>query len=80
MDVQRECPLCEKKIADLLKHLRFHHKIDSIDKFDQERIKIANRKSKQIAFAKYVEELKEKKKSGKISAEEYRELITKWGD
>jgi len=78
MESMSDCPLCNKKIGDLLKHLRFVHNMEDADQFNQEMTKLEMLKTKQYEFGRYVEELQEKKKNGKITAEEYRELITKW--
>ena len=73
-----DCPLCKKRISDLLKHLRFVHEINDVEQFNQEKAKLVRLKTKQTEFAKYVEDLQNKMKNGEISPEEYRELITKW--
>jgi len=78
VDEKGECPLCNEKISDFIVHLRFSHEIDNSEKFFLEKDKLEIKKTKQLEFRKYIEELQLKKKNGQISDEEYRELITKW--
>jgi len=74
----RECPICNKKISDFLKHIRFIHNISNALELEQAIQKIQDQENKKTHFANYVDELKLKKKNNEISDEEYRELITKW--
>lgn len=75
---QRKCPLCEQDITDILQHLRIQHDIESTEQLSEEIVKLEQKKTKQLGFAKYVEELQQKKRNGEITAEEYRELIIEW--
>lgn len=74
------CPLCGKQVSDLLKHIRFIHNILDAEQFNSEIGKLGAKKSKQAKFAKFVSELQTKKRNSEITAEEFRELITKWID
>ena len=78
MENSKNCPICGKSISDFLKHLRFVHQIQDSEEFHDEITKLKTKKKRQLEFAQYVEELKLKKKMGDITAEEYRELITRW--
>jgi len=75
---QIDCPLCNKQISDLLKHLRFSHKIKNDKEFDREVKHKETIKKSQEEFSAYVEEIKYKKKKNEITDEGYRELITEW--
>lgn len=72
------CPLCNKSGINLLRHLRFSHKINGMEQFNLELSICEKRKVRQSAFAKYTEELREKERRGEITVEKYRELITEW--
>jgi len=75
---KRMCPLCGLKIKDFLKHVRIQHEIGSTEELESKMNTLENKKTKQAKFAAYIEELKQKEKNKEISADEYRELITKW--
>ena len=75
---QTNCPLCDKQISDLLKHLRFNHKIKNDEEFENAIRKIEGVKKAQQEFTTYYEKLQHKKKKNEITSEEYRELITEW--
>ena len=72
------CLLCGKQISDLLKHLRFSHKIKNDEEFENEIRNIEYIKKSKQEFSIYVENLQHKKKKNEITSEEYRELITEW--
>lgn len=78
MNSSRLCPLCQKKVSDFLKHLRFTHEIEDIEEYETRVNEINKKKTKQREFSNYVEKLKKRKEKGEISPEEYRNLITKW--
>lgn len=80
MSSKRECPICHKETANFLKHLRFTHEITDSEDCKQKMEQIKELDIKKEKFGKYVEETLEKMKKGEISAEEYRELITKWNN
>lgn len=75
---KRDCPLCGMEIKDFLKHVRIQHEIESPEELESKIIELENKKTKQVKFATYVEELKQKEKNKEINSDEYRELITKW--
>jgi len=72
------CPLCNKNFADLLMHLVFSHDIEDIEHFNAEvkSLEIADRRRRD--FHGYVTQLQDQRRRGVISAEQYRELVSKW--
>ncbi len=78
MTNKRICPICSKEIVDFLKHLRFIHNVTSPEELAKNIKKINQVEDNKKKFANYVYEIKLKMKKGEISAEQYRELITKW--
>lgn len=80
MSSKRECPICHKETINFLKHLRLIHEISNPEDLKQKMVKIERTQDKKEEFRKYVEEIHEKMRKEEISAEEYRELITKWND
>ncbi len=73
-----ECPICHKKFTDILKHFVLAHDARDMNHLEQ-LIKEANMKEQEKTdFRDYVTDLQVKLKEGKISPEEYRELIMRW--
>ena len=66
-----KCPICGRYFSDILKHFVLKHDIKDMNQLQQ----IINKKAE---FRAYVEELKQKRKKGEISAEDYRRLVMKW--
>ncbi len=65
------CPFCGKSFDDMLKHFVLVHDIESLEHLDRE---IKRRRE----FFEFVKDLQEKRKKNLISAEQYRELVSKW--
>lgn len=74
----RECPLCGRHVRDFLKHLAIGHEIENVEQFKQEVEKVESTERGKKAFAEYVNQLKEQRAKGLISAEDYRMAVTKW--
>jgi uncharacterized membrane protein len=72
------CELCGQDYDDILQHLSITHGIHDLDQYNQEVLKVQERKSDKTSFNAYVKELQERKAKGEISAKDYRELIEKW--
>ena len=72
------CPFCGRKIGDILRHYVLDHGIESSDDFIKRFEIVKMEEEKRKVFRSYVEELKEKRRKNEISAEEFRELTTKW--
>lgn len=74
------CPICERQCGDIIKHFAIVHEIEDINQLKKEIEKANNRNERCRKFSEYVESLKEKIKTGKITSKDYRELTTKWSE
>jgi len=72
------CPFCSKRVDDILKHFVLVHDIESLEHLDRELKILDSTHKRQREFSKFVAGLQEKRKKNLISAEEYRELASKW--
>ena len=76
----QECVLCGRRFADLLKHLRLAHEIDSVEAYTRMVSGMEELDAKRGRFRKYVQELEASIKEGILTREEYRRLIMEWKD
>ena len=77
MDKKR-CPICGRRFEDILKHFVLVHDVRDMNQLSQIANEAKMKESIKKAFSDYVEELKKKMGDGKISIEDYRELVMKW--
>ena len=75
-----KCSLCGKSYVDLLKHLSITHDIGTIQEYNQKMTEIEREEAKKRRFSEYVEDLKEKVKLGKLTWEQYRNMVKQWID
>ncbi len=78
MPTESSCPFCGKAVEDILKHFVLVHDIENLEHLDREVKKSELARKRQAKFAELVKELQDKRKKNLISAEQYRELISKW--
>jgi SMC interacting uncharacterized protein involved in chromosome segregation len=74
----KRCPICGKRYKDILKHFVVAHGIKDMNQLSQISNEAKKKEDVKKAFSDYVEELKRKLRNGKISPENYRELMMKW--
>ena len=73
-----KCPLCERTYQNILQHLVIKHDIQDMNQLKAEVERIEKGEKEREEFSVYVSELHEKRAKGLISAEEYREMVTRW--
>ena len=75
---KRECPFCKIKVSDFAHHISIKHNIRNEVEYNKKIDEMKKNELKKKDFSNYVDQLKKSMHEGKISPEEYRELITKW--
>ncbi len=72
------CPICEKRVKDILEHLSIIHNVKSIDEAQKlvERYKEKEKLRKE--FREFVEKLNQQLKKGEINGKVFREKVSKW--
>ena len=73
-----KCPLCEREYRNILQHLAITHEIRSIDALRAVTEGVERRNKEKEEFNAYVKVLQQQRAKGQISAETYRELVTRW--
>ena len=74
----RRCPICGRRFKDILKHFALVHDVKDMNQLSQISNEAKKKEDVKKAFSEYVEELKKKLRNGRISPEDYRELVMKW--
>ncbi len=78
MSAETRCPLCGKDVGDILKHFVLVHDIENLEHLNQEVRRSESAQKRQREFSVYVTALQERRKKNLISAEQYRELVSRW--
>jgi hypothetical protein len=78
MTAESSCPLCGKSVDDILKHFVMVHDIENLEHLKREIAQSESVRRRQREFLEFISDLNEKRRKNLISAEQYRELVSRW--